>query len=176
LQAQNELTAEDAIKIGVENNYSIRIARNTAEIIQNNTGKGTAGFLPVLNATGGYQYVNSQQETNSPLSFGNSDTRIENTVLQILAADFNLVQQEQLLDVARNARDISRTRLEKEQVRRNLGSASSTDFLNAQVSFNQDQSTLVNQELRTIIARKDLNILLAQNPDTPIQVRMDCSV
>jgi outer membrane protein TolC len=212
LHAQQELTAEEAIRIGLENNYSIRIARNNVEIAQNNKGKGTAGFLPVLNTTGGYQHANSRQETNSPFSFGNSDTRslngqvslnwtlfdgfamfiansqyrelaklgeyqarnlIENTVVQILSAYFNLVQQEQLLDVARNARDISRTRLEKERVRRELGSASSTDFLNAQVSFNQDQATLLNQELRTIIARKDLNIFLAQNPDTPIEVKKE---
>jgi outer membrane protein len=207
--AQTAMTAEDAIRIGLRNNYDILIARNSATIAEKNAGKGVAGFLPRVDAIGNVSVAKSEQETNSPFSFGDSDTRsysgqvtldwtlfdgfrmfinkkmydelaalgevqaryqIENTVIAILAAYFNLVQQKQLLDVARNTVSISKARFEKEQVRKDLGGASSADFLNAQVSFNNDKAVALNQELQVLIARKELNILLAQDPNTEFLV------
>jgi len=215
IQAQTIMSVEEAIEIGLKNNFDIQIARNNRQIANNNIGKGTAEFLPTLDVTGNHQYASSKQETNSPFSFGDSDTRltagqvslgwtifdgfkmftsnrkfkqlaklgdyqarniIENTSVAILRAYFNVVQQEELLDVAKNSMEISRTRLEKEKVRQELGSASSTDFLNAQVSFNNDQSLVLNQELLVLIAKKDLNILLGREPTTPINVNKKITV
>ncbi|TFH00305.1 MAG: TolC family protein [Calditrichales bacterium] len=209
LFGQDLMTAEDAIRLGLMNNFDIRIARNNREIADNNRSKSVSGFLPSLDVNGNYQEAKSNQSTNSPFSFENSTTSsraaevslnwtlfdgfsmfvihnqyeqlaqlgeyltrnsIESTVVAILRAYYNLVQQEQLLGVAQNALEISKSRFEKEKVRQDLGSASSTDFWNAQVSYNNDQATLINQELRTLVAQKDLNILLGQKPDTPIQV------
>jgi outer membrane protein TolC len=203
------MTAEEAIRIGLKQNFDIQIARNDEKIAINNEGKGTAGFLPTLDLTGNYQKAKADQETNSPFSFGSTTSDnlngrlslnwtlfdgfgmfvnndqykqlatlgeyqsrniIETTVVAILSAYYNLVQQEQLLDVARNAKEISKTRLDKEKVKQDLGGASSTDYLNAQVSYNNDNSTFINQELRRLIAQKDLNILLGRNVDTPVQV------
>ncbi|MCX6240180.1 MAG: TolC family protein [Bacteroidia bacterium] len=42
----NMLTLEDAIATGLNNNFSIRIAKNTNEITKNNNSIGNAGFLP----------------------------------------------------------------------------------------------------------------------------------
>ena len=215
INAQDILTAEDAIKIGLKNNYDIQIARNTAEIAKNNAGLGTSGFLPTLDALGNYRNSSSEQETNSPIGFGNSTSQnlsgsialswtlfdgfqmfanrsrfnelaklgeyqaryqIENTVVGILAAYFNLVQQEQLLDVSKNSRDVSETRLNKAKVRRDLGGTSATDLLNAQVSFNNDVATILNQELQVTIARKNLNILLGRDPAIPITVEKEIAI
>ena len=212
LSAQALLTAEDAIRLGLKNNFDIRIARNNAEIAANNRGLGSAGFYPVLDAAGNVQYLTSDQDTNSPFSFGKSDTRafggqlefnwtlfdgfrmfidktkfnrlanlgeaqsrnvIENKVVSILFGFFNLVQQEQLLDVARSTLEISESRLKKEKVRRDVGGSSSTDLLNAQVSYNSDKAALLNQELDVLIARKELNILLGQSPETEIRVSQE---
>lgn len=207
--AQQLMTAEDAILIGLKNNFDIQIARNQEKIAENNSGKAISGFLPTLDITGNLAYSAADQETNSPFSFGNSTAEnkggqltlnwtlfdgfsmfvnynqfnelaklgeyqarniIETTVVGILSAYYNLVQQEQLMDVATNARDISKTRLEKEKIRQELGSASSTDYWNAQVSYNNDNATLITQELQRVIARKDLNNLLGRDVDTPIEV------
>ncbi|MCP4715942.1 MAG: TolC family protein, partial [Deltaproteobacteria bacterium] len=196
----------------LENNYAIRIARNSAAVTANDKGKGIAGFLPVIDSNGGYRYDAFNDSTGSPLSFGNSDARtwssqlslnwtlfdgfrmfadkrrydelarlgdqearniIEQTVVNIMRAFFNLVQQEQLHDVARNTRDISETRLNREKVRRDLGGASTTDYLNAMVNFNHDQTVLLDRELQVIIARKDLNVLLARDADTPVEVNKE---
>jgi outer membrane protein TolC len=210
--AQSEMTAEDAIKLGLQNNFDIQIARNNVEIAENNKGKGTAGFLPIVDASGNFQYSTSDQETNSPFSFGKSTTDgyggqillnwtlfdgfhmftakrqfnalaklgeeqsrnlIETTVVNILRAYFNLVQQEQLQDVAQNALSVSEQRLNKEKVRREVGGSSSTDLLNAQVSFNTDRSQLLSQELNVQVALKDINILLGQQPDRKVSVQKE---
>ncbi len=207
-----EMTVEDAIRLGLYNNYTIQIARNTAQIALNNRGKGIANFLPVLDSTGDMRYDESNEDTGSPMSFGNASTRslksqlslswtlfdgfrmfadkkrydelarsgeyqaretIETTVVSIMEGFFNLVQQEQLLDVARETRDISKRRLEREEVRQHLGGASSTDVLNARVNLNNDESALLDQELAVTIARKKLNILLAQDPLTPLTVKKE---
>jgi outer membrane protein len=101
---------------------------------------------------------------------------IESTVVSIMEAFFNLVQQEQLLEVVYDTRDISKRRLEREEVRRDLGGASSTDLLNARVNFNNDESVLLDQQLTVTIARKDLNIVLARDPLTPVVVKKEIVV
>jgi outer membrane protein TolC len=207
-----EMTVEDAIKLGLKNNYDIQIARHTAEIAINNKGKGIANFLPVIDTNSDFRYDDSNEETGSPTRFGNSSTRplnshlslswtlfdgfgmfadktrydelarsgeyqardtIERTVVSIMEAFFNLVQQEQLLDVVHDTRDISKRRLEREEVRRDLGGASSTDLLNARVNFNNDESVLLDQQLAVTIALKDLNITLARDPLTPVVVKKE---
>jgi len=47
--SQNLLTLEEAIKIGLENNYNIKISTNDATIERNNFSMGNAGFLPLIN-------------------------------------------------------------------------------------------------------------------------------
>jgi len=58
------LTPEEAIKIALSNNYSINVARNEAEIADNNANIGNAGFLPFLDANGSYSKSinNTRQE------------------------------------------------------------------------------------------------------------------
>lgn len=62
--AQTLLTPEEAIRLALENNYSIRIAKNQAELSANNSTWGNAGFLPSLDMTGSQNnnIQNSRQE------------------------------------------------------------------------------------------------------------------
>lgn len=208
VHAQQPLTLEDAIDIGLERNHQIRIARSDAEIARNNTARGTANFLPTLDATGSYSFSRSEQETNSPFSFGNSNTRnaaaqlalnwtlfdgfrmfmdreryeelavlgeaqarsnIERTVVSIAAAYFHVVQQTRLLETIERTFNISRTRYEKEHVRRELG-GSVSDYLNARIAFHNDSAAVLKQRLQLTIARKDLNLLLGRPPAAALNV------
>ena len=47
------MNLEEAITIGLKNNFSIQISGNDAEIAANNNSLGNAGFLPVVGVTGG---------------------------------------------------------------------------------------------------------------------------
>lgn len=49
--AQEVLTLEDAIKIALENNFEIKIAKNNLKINETNTAIGNAGMLPTATAT-----------------------------------------------------------------------------------------------------------------------------
>lgn len=55
---------EDAISIGLENNYSIKLSRKQAAIDRNNLTRGNAGFLPVvtLSASQTFTRENVKQE------------------------------------------------------------------------------------------------------------------
>jgi outer membrane protein len=208
--AQDELSIEKVIQLGLKNNYNIQIARNDAKIADNNKALGVSGFLPTLDASGSYQQSSNSVETNSPFGFGDTDretwngqiqlnwtlfdgfkmfsdrkryiqlaelgeyqarNNIENTVVAIMRSYFNLVQQEQLLAVAESTLAISQIRLNKAEVRNELGGASSTDLLNARVSFNSDKANYLNQQLNVDIARKDLNIILGRIPNEPLTVQ-----
>lgn len=50
VSAQDRLELEEAIQIGLENNYGIQISRNIQEQASNNFSLGNAGFLPSLGA------------------------------------------------------------------------------------------------------------------------------
>jgi outer membrane protein len=50
VSAQDTLSLEQAIRIGLENNYSIQIAENSSQISMNNHSMGNAGMLPSVTA------------------------------------------------------------------------------------------------------------------------------
>ncbi|WP_166925113.1 TolC family protein [Flavobacterium poyangense] len=51
MQAQEVLTIEDAMKIALENNFEIKIAKNNSKISETNVTVGNAGMLPNATAT-----------------------------------------------------------------------------------------------------------------------------
>jgi len=50
LQAQEILSLEEAVKIALENNYEIKIAKNNLKIDETNNNLGNAGLLPTISA------------------------------------------------------------------------------------------------------------------------------
>lgn len=50
-KAQDILTLEDAVKIALENNYEIKIAKNDLKIDETNSTAGNAGMLPTVTAS-----------------------------------------------------------------------------------------------------------------------------
>jgi len=58
LSGQSPLTLEEAIKIGLENNYSVKIANNDASIEQNNFSRGNAGFFPEISLNASKSFTN----------------------------------------------------------------------------------------------------------------------
>lgn len=62
--SQQLLSLQDAVRIALENNYSINIAKNKSIIADNDANIGNAGFLPILDATSSYSksQSNTKQE------------------------------------------------------------------------------------------------------------------
>ncbi len=67
-QAQELLTLEDAVKIALENNYDIKIAKNNSKIDETNNNLANAGMLPALNAN--FTNNNSQLDTKQTQADG----------------------------------------------------------------------------------------------------------
>lgn len=80
-QAQDELSLSDAIRLGLEKNYAIRIARNDQMIADNNHSLGNAGFLPIVSAQFDQNNANNdtRQEFLSGQSLERDNAKSDNT-------------------------------------------------------------------------------------------------
>ncbi len=63
-EAQVVYNLNDCIRIGLERNFSILVARNNESISNNNYTLGNAGYLPTLDLTGRYNGVSSNTTQN----------------------------------------------------------------------------------------------------------------
>jgi outer membrane protein TolC len=70
--SQNVLRLNDCISTGLENNFSILIARNNETISKNNFTAGNAGYLPKLDLNG--RYGGTVNSTTQNLTDGTSST------------------------------------------------------------------------------------------------------
>ena len=74
-QAQELLSLEDAVKIALENNYDIKIAKNNSKIDATNNNLANAGMLPSLNAN--FTNNNSQLNTTQTQADG-TERKLDN--------------------------------------------------------------------------------------------------
>ncbi len=87
LFAQEIMTPQDAVKIALENNYSIKIAKNEKNIAENNSSAGNAGFLPTVDASG--SYTRSSNDTKQNYSNGQT-VNVNGAINKNYAAGINL--------------------------------------------------------------------------------------
>jgi outer membrane protein TolC len=85
------LQLDEAIAIGLKNNFSIQIANNDAKIATNNNSLGNAGFLPGLNVNGGIKESTiSTKSTDLSGVSSQSDAMRTGTTNMGLALDWTL--------------------------------------------------------------------------------------
>ncbi|WP_395801865.1 TolC family protein [Daejeonella sp.] len=72
-QAQEKLSLEQAVQIALENNFDIKLTKNTVEQAKNNFNRANAGMLPVV--TGNFSTNNTVSNTKQTLSSGVSQER-----------------------------------------------------------------------------------------------------
>ena len=205
---QESLSLEDAVKIALQNNYSINIAKNEKEISDNNYSIGNAGFLPQLDATGSYtkssnntsqEYLSGQKISRDGAKSTNlsgditlnwtvfdgfqmfaslnqlkelkqqGETNfkiaVENNISDIVSTYYDIVRQKQVLAVIERSINISEERVRIAQDKKQLGSGSKFDLLQAQVDLNEDRSSLLNEELTLKQDKILLNRLLGRDVD-----------
>ena len=210
---QERLSLEQAVKIALQNNYSINIARNEKEISDNNLSLGNAGFLPSLNAEGSYsksnnnttqEYLTGQQieRSNAKSSSLSGDITlnwtifngfqmfasfnqlkelkkqgetnfkiaVENNISDVITTYYDIVRQKQVLKVIERSINISEERMRIAQDKKQLGSGSKFDLLQAQVDLNEDRSSLLNEELTLKQDKVLLNRLMGRNVDFDFQI------
>lgn len=87
ISAQSTLTLQEALRIGLENNFDIRIAKNDAEFAKAANTYGTAGFLPTVSATGSrnFQWNDISQKFASGLEVNRPGVATNSTNLGVAA-------------------------------------------------------------------------------------------
>lgn len=78
--AQMALNLQEGLRVGLENNYDLRISRNEQQISDNNLTLGNAGFLPSLSATSGTSFRNNNTSQHPMDGSEKIDTRNSNTL------------------------------------------------------------------------------------------------
>ncbi len=73
VQAQQIMSLEDALKMAIENNYAIQVAKNDAATTKNNNRLGAAGMLPNVVGTAGQD--NQVQDTKQKFLSGSENNR-----------------------------------------------------------------------------------------------------
>ncbi|MBN2355307.1 TolC family protein [candidate division KSB1 bacterium] len=68
--AEEILALGEAVKIALENNYGITLARNDLDMARNNNSAGNAGFLPRIDAVAEYNKGELDAEVNTLLNTG----------------------------------------------------------------------------------------------------------
>lgn len=111
LFAQNTLTREAAVRATLENNYGIRVAKNSVEVAKNNTDRGANGYMPTVNASAGptANFGGATQKFNGPLddveitnafSWGASAQVGANYTLFDKSRDYSLDQLNEVVDLS----------------------------------------------------------------------------
>ena len=82
-----QLTPDEAVRIALENNYGVRIARNTAAIAKLANNPGAAGMLPSVDANGGY----SVDQAGTKQEFFTGEAReADNANAQVVSGEVEL--------------------------------------------------------------------------------------
>ncbi len=88
LHAQpQQMSLQDVIATGLENNYSIRIARNQEQVSINNFSRGNAGFLPTLSMRAGHS---GSYTTTDQTAFDGQESSLRNIHNTVTNAELNL--------------------------------------------------------------------------------------
>lgn len=87
-QTMPQYTLKSCLEQGLQNNYSLRITRNEAQISKNNATWANAGYLPTLNLSAGYN--GTLQDTETTLRATGEKTKTEGVLDQTLDAGIDL--------------------------------------------------------------------------------------
>lgn len=116
--AQDLLTADDAVRISVEQNHGIRLARLDARSAELLNSAGQAGMLPTLDAVGSYTVDNSSTKqtffSGETREADNADQRVLDAAVQLKWTVFDGLAMFAAKDRLEALELIGRTRLRQE--------------------------------------------------------------
>jgi len=202
--AQQRMSLDNAISIGMKNNYDILMARNTEEAAANDYHYAFGAFLPSLEADasqtwsvtdvnqthfdGSKQERNNSHSKNLNLSanldwtlfdglrmFATKDklraiqesgelgikNQIINSITDIIAAYYDIVQQKEQLQSIAEQMSISGERVKIADNKFKSGLGSKIDLLQAQVDLNAEKAAYLRQQTTLEQTKATLNQLIA---------------
>ena len=101
---------------------------------------------------------------------------VENTVSQVSRVYFDIVVQQEILDLYHEALQISRQRVHFAKARLDLGGGSELSYLQATVDMNADSANYIKQMAVTTNTKSDLNLLLCRDLRTEVLIEKNIPV
>ncbi|GMN07080.1 TolC family protein [Croceitalea sp. MTPC5] len=116
--SQSMLTVADAIKIAIESNYDVRIAKNDTEIAAVENSLLNSGYLPSVSASGNISY---SDETQNVVFSDGSLTEVDDAVTESYNASVTTEYTifdglERKFNVRKNAENLNYTKLQERQL------------------------------------------------------------
>lgn len=202
--AQEPLTLQKAMAVGMERNLSIQIAGNQSDAVKNLAKPGNANLLPKVDLNGGanYNYNSTTLTFNNPGSqprdtsgagtglnasigfsyvlfdgLGNfrnyrklrlngemseleERMQVEAAIMSISTAYLSALRAQATAASVRRSLDVSLQRLDRARKRKDYGTGTGTEVLNAELYVNQDSATLADAEYNARRFRRDLLALI----------------
>lgn len=196
--AQPLLTADEAVRLGLERNFDLAIARDQTGAAENNRRAGLGPFLPTASAFAsqggeldgssprtsvgaqagllifdGFQSYNAYRRLKAQERSTALQERLvlEGTVESILGAYYGIASQKRRLDAIRELLAVSGERARLAQARMEVGAGSRLDHLQALADLNADSSAFLSQQVALAEAKVRLNLLLGRSPADTFDVR-----
>ena len=140
------------VTLGISPGIVYRNNTNPASIVAQSN---TTSYSVAPNAQANWTLFNgrrielnkSRLETLADLSVGQLQLQVENTLQQVIQAYYFAAVQEEQIEVFRRVLDLSRDRIEYQQVRREFGQANTFDELQIRDAYLRDSTSLVVQQV-----------------------------
>jgi outer membrane protein len=193
------LTADEAVRLGLQNNYSILLARDQRDLAASNRMAGVGPFLPTASASAthsgelspgsgsqtsagasvnlqifnGFQsyYAYQRLKTQESAAGLQEQLAVENTLESILTSYYAIATQKRQIAALRDLLAVSRERAALSDARLQVGAGSRLEQLQSQADLNADSSSLLSQEISLREAKVQLNQLLAREPGAAFDVQ-----
>ncbi|MDP4712504.1 MAG: TolC family protein [Saprospiraceae bacterium] len=176
ISAQEVLSLDEAIRLGLENNFAIRIARNNERVASNNNTQGNAGMLPIFRTTSTVSYTSNNTiqkffsgDERSGTGAGNTNVRLGAELtwtafdgFRMFAAKDRLELQEQrsYLFTQRSMQDlVSQIQTAYMQL---IRIKQQTEIIEQSIELNQSLKTLAAEKLK-LGATTELELLQTTN-------------
>ena len=213
-KGQDTLTYDACVKIALENNYGILIAKNDQKIASNNATLGNVNLLPKLAVNGGVkggitdvnqQFITEDEKTrirgaratseNASLELsyniyqGNtrvnnlknlriqshlgeleSKNKVEEMMVLVGQKYYQVAGVQANVDLIEDVLEVSQERFRRIEYKYQYGDALKIDVLNAEVNLNSDSVTYMTIKRNLSQSKKDLMVLLGQEPRVNFQV------
>lgn len=156
-------------------NSNVQQRYNTGvEVEKNNATSNSVGTGVSLGWTffDGFRMFAVYDQLKSYRTIGEYDLReqVNNTVANVINSYYDIVRQQQLINVTLTTIDIAQQRVNISKAKYDLGAAPRLDYTQSQIDLNNSRSALSDQQLALEQAKINLNRLLARNSDTQILI------
>jgi outer membrane protein len=143
VQAQQVLTLEEAVSIGLEKNYGLQISRNLQEEAENNRTLGNAGFLPTIDLTAGRTESIEDSEFRSADGTGSTNEGARSTTTNA-AVNLNWTVFDGLTSFARYDRLGKLKEISDEQLRFDM------EFLVSQIALSYFNIIRISEQIKVL--------------------------